>query len=287
MREFKSVTISGNLLSESLLRTIGSDNTNHKYIKPSSFRWYKNDNSDTQKKHDFKINTAYDRILSKWDMHSNDFSEMSISQLREKWLKFFFAQFEYDLHYLRKNQKAGDLEFNLSHRGWNNKVAPIIHTVPFDQNLDEKLDDDARYSPHDKLQKYLINNTDETWGIVSNGCQLRILRDFFHETRKAYVEFDLEMVFEARNFKDFRLMWRLIHPSRFLNGEDDQLILEDLFQESKSAGVAIGEDLRYNVRRAIEILGNGFLHSNSELLEDLLADQKQCEQFHHQYLSYL
>jgi len=41
------------------------------------------------------------------------------------------------------------------------------------------------------LQSYL-NETDHLWGIVSNGRQLRILRDNASLTRPAYLEFDLE-----------------------------------------------------------------------------------------------
>jgi hypothetical protein len=286
MNQLSSVEISGNLLSESIIQTLADENTKHRYAKPDSFRWYKYDVVDTSAVHNFRINNAYEQLIARWDLYANQFRDMPIGELRDKWIKYFFQQLGYELKYLHSAQEAGELKFILSHRGWDHDIAPVIHTVLYQQDLDKKTTDGAeKYSPHDNLQRYLINKKEEKWGVVSNGRELRILRDFFHETRKAYIKFDLEMIFEGRSFQDFRLLWRLIHPSRFLPSKDDeQPLLEHLFEESQAAGVAIGEDLRYNVRIAIETLAGGFLHSTPELATLFLEDQGLCKQFHHELL---
>lgn len=286
MNQLSSVEISGNLLSESIIQTLADGNTKHRYAKPDSFRWYKYDVVDTSAVHNFRINNAYEQLIARWDLYANQFRDMPIGELRDKWIKYFFQQLGYELKYLHSAQEAGELKFVLSHRGWDHDIAPVIHTVLYQQDLDKKTIDGAeKYSPHDNLQRYLINKKEEKWGIVTNGRELRILRDFFHETRKAYIKFDLEMIFEGRSFQDFRLLWRLIHPSRFLPSKDDeQPLLEHLFEESQAAGVAIGEDLRYNVRIAIETLANGFLHSTPELTNLFLEDHGSCKQFHHELL---
>jgi len=286
MNQLSSVEISGNLLSESIIQTLADENTKHRYAKPDSFRWYRYDVVDTSAVHNFRINNAYEQLIARWDLYGNQFRDMPIGELRDKWIKYFFQQLGYELKYLHSAQGAGELKFVLSHRGWDHDIAPVIHTVLYQQDLDKKTTDGAeKYSPHDNLQRYLINKKEEKWGIVSNGRELRILRDFFHETRKAYIKFDLEMIFEGRSFQDFRLLWRLIHPSRFLPSKDDeQPLLEHLFEESQAAGVAIGEDLRYNVRIAIETLASGFLHSTPELTNLMLDDHSSCKQFHHELL---
>ena len=52
------------------------------------------------------------------------------------------------------------------------------------------------------------------WAFVTNGLRLRILRDNSRLTRQAYVEFDLQAMFEGKVYTDFALMWRLCHQSR-------------------------------------------------------------------------
>ncbi len=52
------------------------------------------------------------------------------------------------------------------------------------------------------------------WGFVSNGLQLRILRDNVSLTRQAYVEFDLEAMMDGEVYSDFALLWLLCHQSR-------------------------------------------------------------------------
>ena len=61
----------------------------------------------------------------------------------------------------------------------------------------------AKAAPHSMVQE-LLNRTDEhLWAILSNGRQLRILRDNSSLTRAAYVEFDLEQMFSEGIFTDF------------------------------------------------------------------------------------
>jgi len=281
-----SVEISGNLLSESILESLAGEASKHAFTKPESFRWYKYDVVDSQSIHLSRIAEAYESLKTRWDMLSSSFEEIDISDLREKWIKYLFSLLGYDLEY-QKADIAADSgnKFCLSHRGWDGQHAPIIHTVLFSQDLDKKPDDGRhKYSPHDTLQRYLNQADDDLWAIVTNGKELRILRDFHHETRQAYVEFDLELIFEGRNYNDFRLLWRLMHPSRFISNDEEKCILETLFEESKNAGLAIGEHLQKNIRLAIESFGNGFLLSTPGLIEELIDNNEKCLNFYKQVL---
>ncbi len=71
-----------------------------------------------------------------------------------------------------------------------------------------------RNSPHSLLQELLNRSTEHLWGIVSNGLRLRILRNNISLTRQAYVEFDLEAMFNNEIYADFVLLWLLCHQSR-------------------------------------------------------------------------
>jgi len=275
-----------NLLSENLLESLGQENSRHKFAQPESFSCEINSAKEINKNFSSQIAEAYENLIVRWDLLSSDFPSMNLSDLREKWVKYFFSQFGFDLQYQKSAIEADSgNKFILSYRGWEGANAPIVHSSSFQQDLDDRSKEQTRkYSSHDTLQRFLNQSNSDLWGIVTNGRYLRILRDFSHQSRKAYVQFDLEMLFEGRHYEDFRILYRLIHPSRFIPKEDEKCILENLFEESKSAGVAIGEDLRKNISSAIESLANGFLLATPDLLNRLVDNTENCMQFYQQIL---
>jgi len=58
---------------------------------------------------------------------------------------------------------------------------------------------DPASSPHALVQEFL-NRTEHLWGIVTNGLVLRVLRKSPAVRRQAYLEFDLQTLFEADRF---------------------------------------------------------------------------------------
>ena len=275
-----------NLLSENLLESLGQEKSRHRFAQLESFSWEENSVKANKKNYTDQIADAYENLIARWDLLSSDFLSMNLSDLREKWIKYFFSQFGFDLQYQKSAIEADSgNKFILSYRGWEGANAPIVHSSSFQQDLDDRSKEKTRkYSPHDTLQRFLNQANSDLWGIVTNGRYLRILRDFSHQSRKAYIQFDLEMLFEGRHYEDFRILWRLLHPSRFIPKEDEKCILENLFEESKNAGVAIGEDLRKNISLAIESLANGFLLATPELLTKLVDNNENCMQFYQQIL---
>jgi hypothetical protein len=123
------------------------------------------------------------------------------------------------------------------------------------------------------------------WGLLTNGLRLRLLRDYHHTSQRGYVEFDLEGIFETRDFAAFRALYRMCHVSRFqVSGANSDAEtqrgtpLELFYQHSQATGVKVGEDLRGNVRLAIERLANGFLQSTPGLLARM---SEQTEPVHY------
>ena len=275
-----------NLISENLLESLGQENSRHQFAQPESFSCEINSVKENKKNYATQIAEAYENLIVRWDLLSSDFPSMNLSDLREKWVKYFFSQFGFDLQYQKSAIEADSgNKFILSYRGWEGANAPIVHSSSFQQDLDDRSKEQTRkYSPHGTLQRFLNQSNSDLWGIVTNGRYLRILRDFSHQNRKAYIQFDLEMLFEGRHYEDFKILYRLIHPSRFVPKEDEKCILETLFEESKGAGEAIGEDLRKNISSAIESLANGFLLATPELLNRLVDNAENCMQFYQQIL---
>ena len=73
----------------------------------------------------------------------------------------------------------------------------------------------AASSPHSLVQEFLNRSDESLWAILTNGLQLRILRDNHSLSRQSYVEFDLESMMDGQVYSDFSLLWLLCHVTRF------------------------------------------------------------------------
>ena len=90
-----------------------------------------------------------------------------------------------------------------------------IHLVSFRQKLDARDDSQAvKRSPHSLVQECLNRSDNHLWAFVCNGLRFRILRDNVSLSRAAYVEFDLQAMFDGELYSDFTLFWLLCHQSR-------------------------------------------------------------------------
>lgn len=141
-------------------------------------------------------------------------------------------------------------------------------------------------SPHGTLQE-LLNRSDELlWGIVSNGLQLRLLRDNSSLTRQAFVEFDLEQMLEGDVYSDFALLWMLCHASRVEGERPHECWLESWSQEAQKQGTRALEGLRTGVEEAISALGSGFLRPgrNVELKAALRSGELTAQDYYRELL---
>ncbi|HDN19893.1 MAG TPA: hypothetical protein ENF46_02205, partial [Candidatus Acetothermia bacterium] len=140
---------------------------------------------------------------------------------RERWMIPFFSLLGY---HLERNPRAYVIDgqsFAISHRAGENDDAPPVHIAGFRQPLDRRPERGVpRLSPHSLVQEYL-NRTEHPWGLVTNGLRLRLLRKSPLVRTHAYVEFDLEAIFEEERFRDFEVLYRLLHRTRLPRGLDD------------------------------------------------------------------
>lgn len=124
------------------------------------------------------------------------------------------------------------------------------------------------------MQEALNRTSDHLWAVVTNGRQLRLLRDSSALATAAYVEFDLEAIFDGELFNEFVLLYRLLHASRFQVAEGEPPAtcwLEKWRTEAITSGTRALDQLRKGVQEAITILGTGFLKhpANAHLRENL------------------
>ncbi|OXM65382.1 Eco57I restriction-modification methylase domain-containing protein [Amycolatopsis vastitatis] len=164
----------------------------------------------------------------------------------------------------------GTKTFAISHR-WNHVP---VHLAPWNVSLD-KRPDGAGSVPAQSLVQELLNRTDaHLWGVVTNGRQLRLLRDSSALATASYVEFDLDAIFDGELFSEFVLLYRLLHVSRFDVAEDaapSTCWLEKWRVDAIASGTRALDSLRDGVQNAITTLGTGFLKhpANSALRENI------------------
>ncbi|WP_405683139.1 Eco57I restriction-modification methylase domain-containing protein [Streptomyces sp. NBC_00057] len=158
-------------------------------------------------------------------------------------------------------------KFPVSHR-WHHA---LIHQTAWNAELDKRVA--GQVPPQSMLQECLNRTEAHLWGVLTNGRQVRLLRDSSALATASYVEFDLEAVFDGELFSEFVLLYRLLHVSRFEAGEGaapSTCRLEKWRTEAIASGTRALDQLRKGVQEAITTLGTGFLRhpANAALRED-------------------
>lgn len=136
-------------------------------------------------------------------------------------------------------------------------------------------DGGRRRSAFGLAQEYLNAADGARWGLVSDGCTLRIVRDNASLTRPAWIDADLARIFTEELYADFAALWLLGHETRF--GRADQPVddcpLETWRKAGREEGTRAREHLRRGVEEAILALGQGFLsHPDNQALRASLQD---------------
>ncbi|WP_375481526.1 Eco57I restriction-modification methylase domain-containing protein [uncultured Mycobacterium sp.] len=235
-------------------------------------------------------------------------SDLAVKLTREKWL----LPLLYELGWGHPEAVSGGLDvlpglgestgrhFPISHRVcWPDTATAAawvpLHLVGANIPLDTKTAGVAARAPQSMLQDYLNREEHSLWGILSNGRQLRLLRDASSLTRQSFVEFDLDTIFAHQHYAEFRLFFLTVHASRFVpqpdetakkaaaDDEDDQdaeaptpklanCWLERWRTTAIDDGARALLNLRQGVAVALQHLGTGFVsHPDNTRLRETLA----------------
>jgi hypothetical protein len=231
---------------------------------------------------------------------------------RDKWL----LPLLYELGWGRPDVVSGGLavplglgeteapHFPISHRvAWpdaSNALAwAPLHLVGARTDLDTKTVGVTARAPQAMVQDYLNREDHALWAILSNGRQLRLLRDASSLARQSFVEFDLDAIFTDQLYADFRILFLTVHASRFaprLDDKADKAVAEseDSVEDAEveqaepkldncwlerwrttaiDDGARALLNLQHGVAAALQELGTGFVAhpSNSALRETLAA----------------
>ncbi len=139
-----------------------------------------------------------------------------------------------------------------------------LDAIPAEQEqLSEEESPFAGLTYMEIAQRSLLAS-DVPWGIVTNGCKLRLLSKGTAHKPRAFVEMDLEAVIQQRGTQEGKLAFRYLlglfaGESFTVLDDKDRTRLDRVLQESDRHGQEISDELKQNVFRALEELGDGFL----------------------------
>ena len=129
---------------------------------------------------------------------------------------------------------------------------------------------DASRSATRFAQEFINERDDFLWAIVTNGRELRLVRDNPSLTRPSFLSFDLTAILSGTgDFPAFAFLWRMLHASRAEGVSSENSVWEKLHTRSTETGVRALDGLRPGVAAAIEILGTGFIRENPSIREAL------------------
>ncbi|HOW85617.1 MAG TPA: N-6 DNA methylase [Candidatus Aminicenantes bacterium] len=275
MSLYPSVRIEGGLFSPDLLDQIVSAGLSGQ--KPADFGLEPRRNMTDE------IAAVFADARALWGVFQNrldrlsDPSDPATTVTRDYWMIPFFGLIGFDLRFNPKAYEVDGLSFAVSHRAGEAEDSPPIHIVGARQELGRlAASGRPRLAPHSLVQEFL-NRTDHVWGVVSNGRILRLLRDSTYIRRQAYVEFDLQAIFEDERFVDFGALFRLLHRTRFPRGMADSpdCLLEKYYAYSVEQGGRVREHMREGVEECIRVLAGGFLgHPANDDLRAKIRDNR-------------
>lgn len=268
---FPSIDIQGSILSTDLLAKIRSEQ--------ASFQQGKDFNPDlTNAKLKDEISLAWQDAKGQWTIYKSKLNrlkegETGTTETRNFWISPLLTNLGYNLTFNRTSEELNGKSFPIGYRDSSLDNFPM-YVGGYHESLDKRPENkQLRVSPHAMVQEYL-NYSEHLYGMVTNGRQLRLLRDASRITRLSYVEFNLEKMMEEDLYSDFVILYRVLHASRMPKKVDagPDSIMEKYHQEGLEAGSTIRNKLGEAVKGAIKNLANGFInHPNNNALREAVA----------------
>ncbi|MHB9149694.1 MAG: Eco57I restriction-modification methylase domain-containing protein [Thermoleophilia bacterium] len=227
------------------------------------------------------VNDAWNEAKADWWRFQSDLQKLptgdatATALTRERWLLPLLRLLGFDaIEVVSGSLQVGGTGYPISHM---NGATPL-HLMGARVELDGRVTGvrgAARLSPHSLLQQFLNRSDDHLWGVVANGERLRILRDSVSLTRPAYVEFDLEAMFNGDVFPDFTLLYKVAHATRFVGERPTDCLLERWIAAARDEGIRALDQLRDGVESALVVLGSGFLsqRDNHELRALIVTEE--------------
>lgn len=275
---FQAITVVGGVVPPSLLGRIQAGEVNDaKSMAPASFHLAGTETvRDAASRTWMYLQGAWSAWRESDAAKRPDGQGAGTGDARQKWLLVLLRELGYgQVPATPGGLTIGGEAYPISHR-WESVP---IHLLGPGVDLDKrtpKIEGAARRAPQAMMQEFLNREDTYLWAILSNGLRLRLLRDSTALAGSAYIEFDLETIFESDLYSEFQLFWQLCHQSRLDKRGGSEAPPSDCWLElwrgeSVEAGARALDKLGAGVEKALGFLGSGFLrHPDNRWLVDAL-----------------
>ncbi len=280
--QFQTIRTEGAILPPDVLRLIAAQSVDG--VTPESYHLPPSIKPNESISRSWNVLRAYWKAFQEARQLMSSTEETGTSVTNDRWMLPLFQELGYGRLVTSKAPVIDGRVYPVE-RFYNQ--API-HLIGCRLPLDRRTKGArgaATSSPHSMVQEYLNRSEESLWGIVSNGLQLRLLRDNVSLSRQAFVEFDLEAMMDGEVYPDFALLWFVCHQSRLEAPNQKECWLEKWSGLARDQGTRVLESLRKGVQDAIEALGQGFIgHPKNDGLRQKLRDGQLTRQDYYRQL---
>lgn len=254
---FQTIQSVGGLLPTDVLQRIADGDPTLDGLSPASYHLGPGERLNE------RITRSWNRALGAWGAFSAVRRTLADDDpgtraTRELWLHPLFDELGYGRLVQQRSIDLDERQYPVYTQWQHVPIHWVGCGVPLDRRT-RGVKGAAGSSPHSLVQELLNRSPERLWAMVTNGLQLRVLRDNATLTRQAYVEFDLESMLDAEAYSDFALLWLLCHQSRVEGETPDGCWLEAWSRAAATEGTRALDELRFGVEEALQTLGTGFL----------------------------
>jgi hypothetical protein len=285
--QYVGIRLEGGLLANSLLERVAAGSRDLKGSAPTDYHLAATERlGDAASRKWLYLRGVYQAFRDRLKRLSE--TSEATSETREHWLLILLAELGFGRVPFVRSIEASGKAYPVSHL-WEQRVP--MHLVGWETRLDYRGSQHGR-APQSMMQEFLNESDAHLWGILSNGRLLRLLRDSNALVGSAYVEFDLESIFDGELYSEFLLLFALVHESRFepLPRDDDtaptpgDCWIERWRIDANETGTRARDRLRDGVEKALAELGTGFLEANPRLCADLDSGRLAKSDLRHELL---
>jgi hypothetical protein len=292
--KFQTIRIEGNTISADILEKISEGD--YKGQQPKDF------GLEPGVKVKDEIARAWADAQNQWKIFKSrtsglDDDETGQSEVRKYWMIPFLGLLDYNIETANADKLDNGNSYPISHRETKLDRFPV-YIVGFKDKAQRAPDERStldikpsnatrKMSPHALVQEY-VNLTEYAYAIITNGLQIRLLRDSSRLVKLSFLEFDLEQMMEEEAFADFALLFRVLHASRLPHSRQEtaESLIEQYHQDSIESGARIREGLSEAVEKSIRTFANGFLKhpANQALRDAIIKKEVTPEKYYQQQL---
>lgn len=253
----QAIRLVGGIVPPSLLPRVHAGEVEPQSIAPASYRLAGNETiRDAAAR-------AWSYLRGAWAAW-HDVENPGAGATRDRWLLPLLRELGYgNVPALSSGLTFDGTSYPISHQ-WEHVP---IHLLGPGASLDRRNPGvaGAARAPQAMLQEFLNREDANLWAILSNGSKLRLLRDSTALAGSAYLEFDLDAIFEGDLYAEFLLLYMLAHSTRMEKRSGSEAGPGDCWLEAwrtdaVDTGTRALDRLRSGVESALTDLGDGFLH---------------------------